>query len=60
MEEFMSEEAITYEEAKKAKEVLLKYLEQNIGDYISLDDIKRSYKTEYLVWIALNDSYFLD
>ena len=47
---------VTYEEAKKAKEILLSY----IGEPTHCDnkDLLRS-KTSYLVWFALNQDYFL-
>jgi ribonucleotide reductase beta subunit family protein with ferritin-like domain len=47
---------ITYEEAKKAKEILLEYLKQYVNCY---DEIDRNH-TEKLVYLALTQEYFLD
>jgi hypothetical protein len=51
---------ITYEEAKKAKETLIKYLEETyIREYESTEDTLRNLK-ENIVWLALQQEYFLD
>ena len=48
----------TYEEAKEAKEVLIKYLKSQNIDYRSFDDMKNN---KYIVaYLALTQEYFLD
>lgn len=53
----MENEEVTYGEAKKAKETLLKYLESKYTGYDG-DDVWGKHSTEYLVLIALNRIHF--
>lgn len=50
------EMSITYEEAKKAKEILLEYLFKYVDDY---DEIDKN-RTEKIVYFALTQDYFLN
>lgn len=54
-------ETITYEEAQKAKRVLVEYLKNDIdwvGGVGCLENHRR--RTELLVYMALTQTYFLD
>lgn len=53
------EEKITYEQAKAAKETLIKYLLSRRNGYDGEDTWER-YGDEYMVLIALSRDYFLD
>lgn len=54
-------EEITYQEAKQAKETLIKYLKQNDNcNGFDGEDVYGRYSKEYLVLIALNQDYFLE
>ena len=54
----MSKKEITYEEAKQAKEILIKYLEDGKEFTMVLDTGKDH--NEVLAYLALTQAYFLD
>jgi len=49
----------SYEEAKAAKHILLEYLEADLEDYVSLNDMVR-HNTNVMAYFALKQDYFLD
>jgi hypothetical protein len=51
------EQKPTYEEAKKAKEILLEYLE--VPEYVGKDEYDRN-RAQMIVYLALKQDYFLD
>lgn len=51
------ENEITYEDAKKAKEVLLKYIEQQQIEFIDFREMEKQ-NTLLLLWHALKQEYF--
>ena len=49
-------EEITYEEAKKAQELLIKYFRKKTDEYASYEEILR-YKANWQLLLALEDEY---